>query len=43
MIDPQNDYFENLEVEIWEDCGHFLHIEKYEEFNEALLSFFTDS
>jgi len=26
-----------------EDCGHFLHIEKPDEFNKALLDFFTDS
>ena len=43
LVAGMENYFENLEVEIWEDCGHFLHIEKYEEFNEALLSFFTDS
>ncbi len=37
------EYFENLEIIIMEDCGHFLHIEKPDEFNKALLDFFTDS
>jgi len=36
-------HFEDLELKIMEDCGHFLHIEKPEEFNQALLGFFTDS
>ena len=37
------EYFEDLEIKILEDCGHFLHIEKPDEFNEALLNFFTNS
>jgi len=37
------EYFEDLEIKIFEDCGHFLHIEKPDEFNEELLNFFTNS
>ncbi len=37
------EYFEDLEIKILEDCGHFLHIEKPDEFNEELLNFFTNS
>ena len=37
------EYFEDLEIKILEDCGHFLHIEKPDEFNEVLLNFFTNS
>ena len=43
LVAGMENYFENLEIKIWEDCGHFLHIEKHKEFNEALLNFFTDS
>ena len=37
------DFFESLEIKIMEDCGHFLHIEKPDEFNNSLLDFFTDT
>ena len=37
------EYFEDLEIKILEDCGHFLHIEKPDELNEELLNFFTNS
>ena len=43
LVEGMENHFENLELKIMEDCGHFLHIEKPEEFNQALLSFFTDS
>ena len=36
-------FFEELQINILDDCGHFLHIEKSSEFNEMLLDFFTDS
>ena len=35
--------FDNLEIIILENCGHFLHLEKPDEFNNALLNFFTNS
>ena len=43
LADGMEEYFESLEIKIMEDCGHFLHIEKPDEFNKALLDFFTDS
>ena len=43
LADGMQDFFENLEVEILDGCGHFLHLEKTEEFNNKLLSFFADS
>ena len=43
LVEGMENHFENLEFKIMEDCGHFLHIEKSEEFNQTLLSFFTDS
>ena len=43
LSDGMQDFFENLEVEILDGCGHFLHIEKADEFNKKLLNFFTDS
>ena len=43
LADGMEEYFESLEIIIMEDCGHFLHIEKPDEFNKALLDFFTDS
>ena len=36
-------FFKELKINIMEDCGHFLHLEKPDEFNEALLDFFTNS
>ncbi len=36
-------FFEEIQINILDDCGHFLHIEKADEFNEMLLDFFTDS
>jgi len=36
-------FFEEIQINILDDCGHFLHIEKPNEFNEMLLDFFTDS
>ena len=35
--------FDNLEIIILENCGHFLHLEMPDEFNNALLNFFTNS
>ena len=43
LADGMQDFFENLEVEILDGCGHFLHLEKTDEFNNKLLSFFADS
>ena len=43
LVEGMDDYFNSLEVNILEDCGHFLHIEKPEVFNKALLEFFTNS
>jgi pimeloyl-ACP methyl ester carboxylesterase len=43
LADGMEEYFESLEIKIMEDCGHFLHIEKTDEFNTTLLNFFTDS
>ena len=37
------DFYQNLEIEILDDCGHFLHLEKADEFNNKLLNFFADS
>ena len=37
------DHFLDLEMKILDNCGHFLHLEKKNEFNEILLSFFTDT
>ena len=42
LVEGMDDYFNSLEVNILEDCGHFLHIEKPEVFNKALLEFFTN-
>ena len=35
--------FDVTEIEILDDCGHFLHLEKADEFNKKLLNFFADS
>tara|TARA_Y100000741_G_C18236057_1_gene551758 strand:- start:243 stop:1100 length:858 start_codon:yes stop_codon:yes gene_type:complete len=43
LADGMQDFFENLEIEILDDCGHFLHLEGADEFNNKLLSFFADS
>ena len=43
LADGMQDFFENLEVEILDGCGHFLHLEKADEFNIKLLNFFADS
>jgi pimeloyl-ACP methyl ester carboxylesterase len=43
LSDGMEEYFENLEIKILDDCGHFLHLEKQEIFNKELLDFFTDS
>ena len=43
LSNGMKEYFEDLEIKILEDCGHFLHIEKPDEFNEELLNFFTNS
>ena len=43
LSDGMENYFEDLEMKIMEDCGHFLHLEKPDEFNETLLDFFTNS
>ena len=43
LSNGMEEYFEDLEIKIFEDCGHFLHIEKPDEFNEELLNFFTNS
>ena len=43
LSNGMEEYFEDLEIKILEDCGHFLHIEKPDEFNEVLLNFFTNS
>ena len=43
LADGMEEYFENLEIKIMVDCGHFLHIEKPDEFNTALLNFFTNT
>ena len=33
------DYFEDLEIKILPDCGHFLHLEKKEITNQLILDF----
>ena len=38
----KNFNFDISEVEILDDCGHFLHLEKADEFNNKLLNFFGD-
>ena len=43
LSNGMEEYFEDLEIKILEDCGHFLHIEKPDEFNKVLLNFFTNS
>ena len=43
LSNGMEEYFEDLEIKILEDCGHFLHIEKPDEFNEVLLNFFTNT
>lgn len=43
LASGMEDFFESLEIKIMEDCGHFLHIEKPDEFNNSLLDFFTDT
>ena len=35
-------FFDNLEIKVLEDCGHFLHLEKSQDFNATLLKFFTN-
>ncbi len=42
LTEGMENLFENLEIKLLEDCGHFLHLEKREEFNETLLKFFTN-
>jgi len=34
--------FENLEIKILPDCGHFLHLEKPDEVNKIILDFLSD-
>jgi pimeloyl-ACP methyl ester carboxylesterase len=43
LSEGMEDYFEDLQMKILEDCGHFLHIEKPQEFNETLLEFFANT
>ena len=35
-------HFENLEIKILPDCGHFLHLEKPDEVNKIILDFLSD-
>ena len=37
------DYFEDLEIKILPDCGHFLHLEKPKEVNKIILDFLSRS
>ena len=43
LSNGMEEYFEQLEIKILDDCGHFLHLEKQEIFNKELLDFFTNS
>ena len=43
LSEGMNEHFEELTIKILEDCGHFLHLEKIDEFNKLLLDFFTDA
>ena len=43
LSEGMNEHFEELTIKILEDCGHFLHLEKIDEFNKLLLDFFTDT
>ncbi len=39
LSDGMEEYFDNLEVKILEDCGHFLHLEKPDLTNKIILDF----
>ena len=43
LSEGMNEHFEELTIKNLEDCGHFLHLEKIDEFNKLLLDFFTDT
>jgi len=34
-------FFEDLQIQILPDCGHFLHLEKPEEVNKIILDFLS--
>ena len=42
LSEGMENFFDNLEIKVLEDCGHFLHLEKSQDFNATLLKFFTN-
>jgi pimeloyl-ACP methyl ester carboxylesterase len=43
LVDGMEDNFINLEIKILDGCGHFLHLEKPDEFNSIVLDFLNSS
>tara|TARA_Y100001970_G_scaffold180262_1_gene219462 strand:+ start:5780 stop:6640 length:861 start_codon:yes stop_codon:yes gene_type:complete len=43
LIEGMEVHFDKLVIKIMDDCGHFLHLEKTEEFNKTLLKFFREN
>ena len=41
LSDGMEDFFEDLEIKILPDCGHFLHLERSQEVNEIILEFLS--
>ena len=39
LSEGMEDYFEDLEIKILPDCGHFLHLEKKDITNQLILDF----
>ena len=41
LSDGMENFFEDLQIKILPDCGHFLHLEKPEEVNKIILDFLS--
>ena len=41
LSEGMENFFDNLEIKILPDCGHFLHLEKSEEVNQIILDFLS--
>jgi pimeloyl-ACP methyl ester carboxylesterase len=42
LSEGMENFFDELEIRILADCGHFLHIEKHEEVNKIILNFLSN-
>ena len=41
LCDGMENFFEDLQIKILPDCGHFLHLERPEKVNKIILDFLS--